>query len=207
MSSRIGLSPQSLVRLRPRSGGCVFPAIDADTFDVGPPGEAGGPHVRHRRLASRREGMQRRDGRRVVDDAFESVGQRNEPAQPAQRDLFQFRRRGGRAPQHRLLVQSRGEELREDARRAARDREVGEEAGMIPVGDAGQDDPLEVREDRVELFALLRGARRERAANLAGPNAREDRKPFGVVEVIGDPVGDAVGLRTEVLQFGNLESE
>ena len=75
---------------------------------------------------------------------------------------------------------------------------------MIPVGDAGQDDPLEVREDRVELFALLRGVCRERAANLTGANAREDRKQFRVVEVIGDPVGDAVGLSAKVLQCGNL---
>ena len=105
----------------------------------------------------------------------------------------------------------RGEELREDAGRAARDREVGEEAGMIPVGDAGQDDPLEVREDGVELFALLRGARRERAANLTGANAREDRKAFRVVEVIGDPVGDAMGLwrksfNLEIWKSGNWKS-
>ena len=75
---------------------------------------------------------------------------------------------------------------------------------MIPVGDAGQDDPLEVREDRVEVFPVLGGMRGKRVANLAGARARQHRKALGVFEVVGDPVGEAMGLRAEVLQFGNL---
>ena len=41
-------------------------------------------------------------------------------------------------------------------------------------------------------------SRRERVANLARAHAREDRKALRVVEVIGDPVGEAVGLGAEV---------
>ena len=68
---------------------------------------------------------------------------------------------------------------------------------MIPVSDAGEDDPLEVREDGVEVFPLFGGVCRERAANLPGARARENRKPFGILEVIGNPIGQPVSLRAK----------
>ena len=48
-------------------------------------------------------------------------------------------------------------------------------------------------------FALLRGLGWERAANVAGPHLRQDGIAIWSREVIGDPVGDAVGLAPEGL--------
>ena len=70
---------------------------------------------------------------------------------------------------------------------------------MIPVRHARQDGPLEVREDGVEAFPLLRGLDWERAANVAGPHSGQNGKTIWSREVIGDPVGDTVGLPPEGL--------
>ena len=44
-----------------------------------------------------------------------------------------------------------------------------------------------------------------RVVELAGTRAREDRKAFRILEIIGNPVGEAVGLAAKVFQFGNVE--
>ena len=156
----------------------VLAAVDADAGA----GRRARPGPRARtsgtaRLARGGERVQRRDRRRVVDHALERVGQAEQLPQPAERHLLELGRRRRGAPQHRLLVERGGQELGEDAGRAAGDGEVGEEAGMVPVRDAGQDDALEVGEDRVERLAVLGRARRERvggsrrAVRAKGPDS------------------------------------
>ena len=76
---------------------------------------------------------------------------------------------------------------------------------MVPVGDAGKDDALEVREDGVEVFAVLGGPCREGVADVAGTHAREDREALGVLEVVRDPVGEAVSLLAKILQWNPIQ--
>ena len=61
---------------------------------------------------------------------------------------------------------------------------------MVPVRDAGDEDPLEVGEDALERLALLGRLRRQRVADLAGLDARKHRIARRIVEVVGDPVGE-----------------
>src|SRR4029079_12133888 len=180
----------------------VLAAVDADAADVIACGKPGAADVRHRRFSRGGEGVQCGDRRRVVDDAVEGVGQADQPLQPAQRDLLELGCRRRRAPQHRLLVERRREKLAEDAGGAAGDGEVGEEAGMVPVRDAGKDDALEVGEDRVEVFAALRRVRGERVADRAGPYTRKDWIAGRILEVIRYPVRESVRLLAEVVPPG-----
>jgi hypothetical protein len=71
---------------------------------------------------------------------------------------------------------------------------------MVPVREAGDEDPLEVGEDPLERLALLRRSRRQRRADVAGADAGEDRIARRIVEVIRDPVGETMRLLTEVVQ-------
>ena len=131
-------------------------AVHAHARDIAAAGKTPRPHRRRQPLARRRERVQRGDRRRVVDDSLEVATQAEQLPEPAKRDLFELRRRRRRPPQHRLNVERGGQELREDAGRAAGDREIGEEAGMVPVRDAGNQHPLEIGKDGVEGLALGR---------------------------------------------------
>ena len=71
---------------------------------------------------------------------------------------------------------------------------------MVPVRDAGEDDPLEVREDRVERFARLGRRWRKGVADVAGLTARAPDS-VRAREVVGDPVGDPVRLAAERLRI------
>ena len=111
-------------------------AVDAVARQLGPARHPRCPHAGDRRLARRRQRVQARDRRRVVDDAFEGVGQAHQLTQPPERHLLEFGHRRRGPPQHALRVERGGQQLRQHARPAARDGEVGEEAGVVPVGDA-----------------------------------------------------------------------
>ena len=90
-------------------------------------------------------------------------------------DLFELGRRRRRPPQHRLLVERGRQELGEHARRAAGDREVGEEARMVPVREAGHEHALEVGEDARRTARPLPA--RWRAAPRRCRRARRARGP------------------------------
>src|SRR5690606_13951931 len=70
---------------------------------------------------------------------------------------------------------------------------------MVPMRDGGQDDVFEVAEDGVERFAVRRGAIGQLLLEIAWSYPGKDRVSGRVGEVIGDPVGEAVRLATELL--------
>ena len=111
-------------------------AVDAQPRHVVAAREPVRAHAGHAPLARRRQRVQRRDRRRVVDDALERVGQAHQLPQPAERDRLEFGRRRRRAPEHRLLVERRRQELGEHAGRAGGNREVGQEPRVVPVRQA-----------------------------------------------------------------------
>ena len=177
----------------------LFGGVDAQRPEVRAPGQPPRADAGHRPVPGRGQRVQAGDGRRVVDDPLERVGQAEKLPQPAQRHLFELGRGGRRPPQHRLHVQGGRQELGEHPGGGARDGEVGEEARVVPVGDAGQDDPLEVAEDLVERDAGRGRGRRQRAAHRARRTAGEDRIALGVVQVAGYPVDEGVAVPAERL--------
>ena len=136
-----------------------------------------------------------------LPDSFEGIRQADQLTQPLQRHLFELGRSRGRSPEHRLLVERGRQELREHAGTAPGDGEIRKETGMIPVSDAGQDDAFEVREDGVEGLGLFGSGAGKGSAQVARLDARENRIAFGRREVVGDPVGDPVGLLAEGLRI------
>jgi hypothetical protein len=65
--------------------------------------------------------------------------------------------------------------------------------------DAGKDDALDVGENLVEGFALLRCVGRQLRANFSRLHTRQNRKAFHAGLVVGDPVHDSVALAAELL--------
>ena len=67
---------------------------------------------------------------------------------------------------------------------------------------AGQDDAFEVREDVVEAISPCSGAlRRKRPADVTRARPGEDGIAIGIGEVVGDPVGNTMGLPPERLRI------
>ena len=75
----------------------------------------------------------------------------------------------------------------------AGDGEVGEEAGVVPVGDVGLDQGAVVVEDAVHRLGVRGRLGGEGAGDVAGPDGREDGVAGGACEeVVGGEVGGAV---------------
>src|SRR5690606_4705624 len=78
----------------------------------------------------------------------------------------------------------------EDARARGVGGEVGVEAGVLPVGRARQDDPVEVGEHLLERLGGLGRRRRQPRAHLPGLDLRHDAVPLDGRPVVGHPVDD-----------------
>ena len=78
--------------------------------------------------------------------------------------------------------------------------EVGEEAGVVPVRDARQDDAVEVGDDAREAVGLLRAARRAAAPRTSpGCTRLITGQLADVLAVVGDPVDQLVAERAELV--------
>ena len=182
--------PQRHHRLVDRRVG-VLGAVDAQGGHIGAPREAALADPGHG-LPGGGEGVQGRDGGGVVDDPFEGVRQSEQAPQPAQGHRFQLGHRRRGAPQHALGVERGAQELGEHAGAAGADGEVGEEPGMVPVGQAGDDQPFDVVPDGAPRFAGRRRLGGQGPADLARLHPRQHRVPLGFFEIPGDPVDQLV---------------
>jgi len=72
---------------------------------------------------------------------------------------------------------------------------------MVPVRDAGEDDPLEVVQDVVHRLPELRSRLRELGPHLTGAELGEDGVGAGLPEVPAGPVGGPLEGRPELLGF------
>ena len=162
-----------------------------------PAGHALFPQPQVQRLAGRGDGAQAADRGRVHHHAEELLRQAQHFSQPAHHHFFQLGGRRPRAPQHGVHVEGLAEHLAQNAGPRAGDGKVGEEAGMVPVRDAGKDQPLPVVEHAIEIFAGFRGGVRKRGLQLPGLNPRQHRQALGVSQVIGDPIHQAVSVPPE----------
>src|SRR5439155_15539453 len=142
--------------------------------------------------------------RRVVDDAFERVGQAEKAAQPGKRDLFEFGRGGRRPPEHRLLIKRGREKFGEHAGGARRRRKVREKSRMVPVRQGGDQYALEVLENILERLAMFGSVVRQRVANVARRDARQDRITLGPTQVGGDPLHQRVAVAPKLSRIHEL---
>ena len=136
--------------------------------------------------------MQRADRCGVVDDAFEGLRQPDQPSQPGERHRLELRRGRRRAPEHRLLVERRRQELGEHPGRAARDREVGEEPRVVPVGQSGHQDSLEVGHHRVD--GPDPPVRDRQRGEISPGLTRASTGRFDAIEIVGDPIDQRVAV-------------
>ena len=178
----------------------MLAAVDTQARQVRTPGHAAlADAERGIALARGGERVERADGGGVGDHAEPAVAHAEELAQPVGDDLLEFGGHGRRAPEHAVEVQRGGDHLAEDAGHRRRVGEVGQEAWVVPVRRAGQDDAVEVGDDVVER--LRRGRRRlgQLGANGARRGRREHIVLLDVAQVGGNPVGQVVRVSGELL--------
>ena len=87
---------------------------------------------------------------------MECGGQVEHLDQPVEDVLFEFGAGGAGGPEHALDTKPSSKQFTEDRGGRRVGRKVSEEVGGLPVGDAGQDDTVDVFQDLVKCFALER---------------------------------------------------
>ena len=129
----------------------------------------------------------------------ERLGKAEQLHHPVEHQRLQLGARGRRHPAHPLHAQAGREQLTEDRRIGRVRREVGEEARVLPVDDARDDDPLEIGAHR--LPALGVGGRRGRQGGpyRAGLQVRAHRVALDPLDVVSDPVDQLVAGAAELL--------
>ena len=141
----------------------------------------------------------------ALDDAApgpvgaEPVGEAEQLGHPVEHEGLDLGAGRARGPRHAVHPEAGRGQVTQDRRVAGVGGEVGEEAGVLPVGQAGDDDPIEVGEHRVEGLGLGRGVGGELVAHPAGLRRGGDGEPLDPLEVVGDPVDERVALLAEVL--------
>ena len=171
-----------------------------------PPGDpVGADRAATGPVQRREQGNQRRARRRILDDpaaggvGAEMRGQPEQFGQPVQDDRLQLcAGRAGR-PHHALHAEPGREQIAEDRWPARVRREVREEARMLPVRDAGQDQAAQVGQHLLVRLALLGRMRGQRRPHLTGPHLRPHRMRFDRAQVVGDPVDHLLAIVTELL--------
>ncbi len=183
-----------------RLSGCVEP-------QPGQLGATGHPELADAQIRLRlTRGCERVQGARrcrVVDHAEERVRQPHHLAEPVEGDLLQFGRGRGRAPEHRVDVESRGESLAQNPWRRPARSEVGHESGRLPVRGRRDEQGVDIAEDGVHRFPL-RGRRLwQRPSEASRLGGAQHRVLLDVTKVIGRPVRHTVG-RLAVRVWGHI---
>ena len=111
----------------------------------------------------------------VMHHAGPGFAQARHLAEPVHDHLLQLRGGGARLPAHALHAQPRGHDIREDRSVARVAWEVGEEARVVPMRDAGHDILAKRVQGLGQPPALLGRMRRKRRPDLAGLYLAHDR--------------------------------
>jgi len=136
-----------------------------------------------------------------VNDAVEAVRQADQLPEPRHHALLELRCRRARLPQHPVDAQAGRQHLAQDGRAAVVGREIGEEARVVPVRDAGHDVALEVRQDARHGLAFLGRGVGQRVQQVPGSAAAAHGVAVGMFEIVGDPVDHFVRVSAELLGF------
>ena len=103
------------------------------------------------------------------------VGEAEQLDHPVEHQRLEFGARRRRDPAHALHAEPGGQQFAEDRRERVVRREVGEEVRVLPLGEAGHDDPIEVGHHGGERFGLGRRMLGQRGAHVAGCDRRLHR--------------------------------
>ena len=110
---------------------------------------------------------------------------------------FEFRARRTGRPQHALHAQSGRKHIAENSRARSVGGKISEEIRRLPVGDAGQNQLLDVLQHRVKRLALCRAVRRQRGANSPGFTCDSTGNDSIRGLIVGDPVHHGVAVAAE----------
>ena len=143
-------------------------------------------------LAGAEQGDQSTGGGGVLDHAAPLRGEAGHAAHPIGHHFFDFGERRAGLPGEAEDAEAGGEVIAEDAGEFAVGREVAEEVGMLPVGEAGHDDAVEIGQDGVEGFGRLRGVGGQGSFDFAGRGARHHGALSDGGAVVGDAIDDLV---------------
>ena len=128
----------------------------------------------------------------VVHHARPGFAQARHLAQPVHDHLLDLGRGRARLPAHALHAEARGHDVGQDGGVARIAREVGEETGVIPVGDAGHHVPVERGQRLIQLAALSRRMGGKRGPDLSRLNLAHDGQARQPLAVVGDPIDELV---------------
>ena len=109
-------------------------------------------------------------------------------------------RRSGR-PEHPLGAETPAEQVAEQRGEGGVGREVAEEARVLPVQRSGDDDPVELVEQRVERLRPVGQQLAEGAADVARGDVRADRAVRQPGAVGGHPVDHRTAQPAELLRI------
>jgi hypothetical protein len=151
------------------------------------------------RFARRGQGHQGGGGGGVLDDAEQAGGQAEHLAQPVEGDQLELGGGGRGLPEHAVRVEGRREGLGQDGRSGGGVGEVGEEARVVPVGEAGDDHALDVGQDPGQRLGLHRRGPGQHGLHLAGTCPGQHGVAPGLLDVARDPVHQPVGLGAELV--------
>ena len=153
-------------------------------------------------FASRRRGFFARnrkcvhdsDRRRIVNNAVELVRQSQPLPQPIDHDCLQFGCRGRRPPRHRVHVERRSNDLAKKSRPGGCPSEVAQKHRMAPMHHAGKNHSVDIGENVLERFAMLRRLGRKGGANRARFVIRCNAQLTDIFAIVRDPISEPVKL-------------
>src|SRR6185312_5453701 len=110
-----------------------------------------------------------------------------------------LRQGGARLPRQPDDAEPCAHEVSEDAREQPVGWEVSEEAGMLPVRNSGQDEPIDVCRDYLEGLASLWRFLGKCARDIARRHPGHDGALANMRTIVRDPVDDAMAGFAEFL--------
>ncbi len=149
-------------------------------------------------LAGGDEGDEGAGGGGVLDDAVEGGGEAGHLTDPVEDDVFDLGDGGAGLPGEAEDAEAGAGEVAEDAGEQAVGGKVAEEARVLPVREAGEDEGVEVGEDVGEGLGLVG----RRGGELGGDGAGLDLGHDGTVgeggAVVGEPVDELMAVGAEL---------
>ena len=159
-----------------------------------------------RALARGDERGQRAAGGAVLDHAAArrrrsiALRQPEQVDEPVEHVGFELGAGGARRPQHALDPEPGRQKIAEDRGARGVGGEVGVEVGRLPVGEAGNDDLVEVAQHVREGLALLGRGAGQAAADPAGLRLGEHRVALHLLHVAGDALDDRGPASAELVR-------
>ena len=120
--------------------------------------------------------------------------------QPVEHVGLELGARRARRPDHALHPEPGREQIAQDRGAGGVGREVGVEVGRLPMGEAGEDDLVDVAQHVGEGLALLRRGARQARADRSRLRLGEHGVLLHLFHVTGNPLDDLVSAAAELVR-------